>query len=84
MTLKNKTYDFKDMCSICKSELARHRSLVDIEYRGNFAATSSVCKLKHAQALHCSLTVYSFPTLQCAYISGSVSTEFHYASKVCK
>jgi hypothetical protein len=83
MTLKNKTCNFKVVGTICKSKLA-YRSLVDIEYSGNFAATSSVCKFKHAQALHCSLTVDSFPTLQCAYIRGLVSAEFHYASKVCK
>jgi C4-type Zn-finger protein len=41
MILKNKTYNFKVICSICKKELALHRSLVDIEYSGNFAATSS-------------------------------------------
>jgi hypothetical protein len=63
MTLKNKTYNFKVVCSICKPELARHRSLVDTEYSGNFAATPSMCKFKHAQALYCSLTIYSFPKL---------------------
>jgi hypothetical protein len=42
MTLRNKTYEGKAVCSNCKSELARHHELADIEYSGNFATTSSM------------------------------------------
>jgi hypothetical protein len=72
--LKIKTYNFKDTCSISRPELVWHHTHVDIEYGGNFAATSPVCKRKHAQA--------QFIPLQ--HFSGCVSVEFHNASKVCK
>jgi hypothetical protein len=79
MTLKSKTCKFKVVRSICKSELAWHRTFVDVECNGNCAASSSACKLKYSQALHWSLIVNFSPKLQYAYMSGWVSTEFHYA-----
>jgi hypothetical protein len=78
-----KIVNFKVRWSICTSKPKRHLSVTDIEYSGESAATSSACELERAQTLHCYLRVYSFPTLQCVYISVWVSTEFYYTSNVC-